>query len=143
MLATTIAAIYFTILMLIRYQNINSDVLATDIALWFGCGVIYMLYLHKSLPRRIIINDDNIIIYEYIAQKRTRIKYNEIDDIRTFDQSTDSRNTNTTHFRILQIELYNGEIYRISENDYVNYGFLEHAIYQHYSEKRNKPLKIN
>src|SRR6202000_2084922 len=101
---------------------------------------IYLLYFHKSLPRRIIINDDSIIIYQYISQKRTIIKFTDIDTVRTFDQFTDSRDTNTTSIRILQIELYSGEIYRISENDFINYDFLANAIYRNLSEKHNKPL---
>src|SRR6202012_957873 len=136
MLIATIAAIYLTTLMIRHYKNVDGNLLAKDIALWFGCGVIYTLHIHKALPRQIIINVDNIIIYEYSTQKRTKINYTEISDIRTFDQSTDSRNNNTTSFRILQIELSSGEIYRISENDFTNYDFLERAIYQHYSENR-------
>jgi len=143
MLVTLIAAIYITIILLFSLSAINSSLLAQDIALWAGVGIIYLLYFHKSLPRRIIINDNNIIIYEYISQKRTIIKYTDIDTIRTFDQFTDSRNTNTSSIRILQIELYNEKIYRISENDFVNYDFLANAIYRNFSEKHNKSLHLD
>ena len=101
------------------------------IALWAGFGVIYMLYFHKSPPRKIVIDNENISIYEYFTHKRTIIKYTHIDTIRVFNQSSDTRRYGSISFRILQIELYSGEIFRISENDYINYEFLQYAIYEH------------
>ena len=131
MLITAIGAIYFTILLIVHWRNINSNLLGEGIALWAGFGVIYMLYFHKSPPRKIVIDNENISIYEYFTHKQTIIKYTDIDTIRVFNQSSDTRRYGSVSFRILQIERYSGEIYRISENDFVNYDFLENAIHQH------------
>jgi hypothetical protein len=113
--------------------------LVEAIVLWAACGGIYMLYFHKSPPRQIVVSDENIAIYEYIARKRTIIKYTDIDSTTIFNQYSDADRfgMRVNRLQILQLELYNGEIYRISENDYINYDFLRNAIYDHLPNHRS------
>jgi hypothetical protein len=108
------------------------------IILWAACGGIYLLYFHKSPPRKIVISDEDITIYEYITCKRIIINYTDIDSITIFNQYSDADRFGMrfTRLHILQMELYNGKIYRISENDYINYDFLKSAIYDHLPNHR-------
>jgi hypothetical protein len=139
MLAAAVGAIYLGVALCVKDGTLIQNGLIVEIVLLMGCGMIYLLYFHKSPPRKIIISSENITIYEYITRKQTIIKYTDIDAIRTFSQSSDRGRSGqgSINFRILQMELYNGEIYRISENDYVNYDFLKNAIYDHLPNHRS------
>jgi len=138
MLAAAVGAIYLGIALCIKDGSLTQNGLTEEIVLWMGCGMIYLLYFHKSPPRRLVISDQNIIIDQYIPHKHTVINYTDIDAIREFRQSTDRGrfSSDSSYIRILQMELYNGETFRISENDYINYDFLKSAIYDHLPDHR-------
>jgi len=132
MLAAAAGGIYFAIFLCVKNELFTQSGLIVEVVLWIGFGMIYLLYFHKSPPRKIIISAENITIHEYITRKQTIIKYSDIDTVRIFRQSIErGRNRESISFRILQIELYNGEVSRISENDYINYDFLESAIHDY------------
>ncbi len=131
--------IYLTAISIFKSDDpTKNGSLVEAIVLWAACGGIYLLYFHKSPPRQIVVSDENITIYEYISRKRTIIKYTDIDSIRIFNQYSDADRfgMRVNRLQILQLELYSGEIYRISENDYVNYDFLKSAIYDHLPNHR-------
>jgi hypothetical protein len=133
--AITALAIGGIYLLLIAFFNNDSSarggVLGAAFMVWAACIGIYLLYFRKSPPRKIVVSNENITIYEYLSRKRIVINYSDIDSTRIFVQSSDAGRFSyrQNYLQILQLELYNGETYRISENDFTNYDFLKSAIY--------------
>jgi len=134
-----IGGVYLTAISIFKSDDpTKNGSLIEAIILWAACGGIYLLYFRKSPPRQIVVSDEDITIYEYITRKRTIIKYTDIDSIIIFNQYSDADRfwMRVNRLQILQLELYNSEIYRISENDFTNYDFLKSAIYDHLPNHR-------
>jgi hypothetical protein len=133
-------ATYLSAISILRSNSPNANgFLVEAIILWAAFGGIYLLYFHKSPPRKIVVGAENITIRQYITRKLTVIRYTDIDTIRIFNQYSDADRygLRVSRLQVLQMELYNGEIYRISENDFVNYDFLKSAIYEHLPSRHN------
>jgi len=109
--------------------------LVVNIVLSILSIVFYRMLFLRSFPKRILVTVESITIDEYrLAKfKRVIIKYADIKDTGTYRQQGESNTPGRFGLQpeTLTIELYNGDSYEISENDFANYNNLKSAIYDH------------
>ena len=112
-------------------QNLIADIILSILAIIF-----YRMLFLRSFPKKVIVTVDSITIVEYRFPKfkHVVINYANIKNTGTYRQQAD-QNSMTGQIimraETLEIELYNGESYEISENDFQNYNKLKSAIYDH------------
>jgi hypothetical protein len=87
------------------------------------------------VPKQFVVSFHQILIYELTLPKITRvvIYYPDIKSTRTYRQQADRgiSGRQIINPQTLEIELNDGKIYEISENDFENYGEIKQAIYDH------------
>lgn len=98
--------------------------------------VFYKVLFIRSFPKKVVVTAENVTIAEYgfTKIKHLIINYTDIKDSKTYRQQADVGDiSGQTIMRpeTLNIELYNGQSYEISENDFENYNNLKSAIYDH------------
>jgi hypothetical protein len=140
----TLGGTYLLICALFKVNNPDrTGFLMEGLMISAAAAGIYFLYFRKSPPRTIIISNEDITIDEYISRRHIVIKYKDIEHTRVFLQFSDSRFViGGLSLEIIQIELFNGKIYRIYENDFENYEFLRNALKEHFLRSRQNIINV-
>jgi len=112
-------------------QNLVVNVVLSILAI-----VFYRMLFLRSFPKKVVVTVDSITIDEYRLPvfKHVTLLYADIKDTGTYRQQADVGSISgrtVMQPETLNIELYNGQSYEISENDFENYNNLKSAIYDH------------
>jgi len=84
-------------------------------------------------PKSVRVSADQVIFRSYITQRKRKIAYPDIDQIRTIRKQKFIRGGNEINYQQLELVLVNGDVYAFNEDDYDNYESLKAAIYDHKS----------